>query len=63
MSVHRITDAAEAALQHVARREGKKPSEVLSELIIDYLKGLEFDRPDDEPDADDIRDDDPHEAY
>lgn len=42
MAVHRITDAAEVALQEIARREGKKPSAVLSDLAVDYLAGLDF---------------------
>lgn len=42
MSVHRIHDAAEAALQRVVKLEGKKPSEVLADLIIEYERGLSF---------------------
>lgn len=43
--VHRIWASAAAALERIAAREGKKPSEVLSQLVLDYEAGLEFPAP------------------
>ena len=42
MAVHRISDKAETALRRIAKDEGRKPAEVLSQLIIDYEEGLKF---------------------
>lgn len=42
MAVHRIDDNAEKLLQQLAKEEGKKPAQWLSDLIRDYAKGKEF---------------------
>lgn len=42
MAVHRIDDNAECLLQAIAKREGKRPGEWLSQLIRDYAQGMEF---------------------
>lgn len=47
MAVHRITDRAERLLADIINREGGKPSEVLSQLVVDYHAGLSFDRGED----------------
>lgn len=43
MAVHRIDDNAEALLRKIAKEEGQKPAQWLSQLIKDYAKGLTFD--------------------
>lgn len=43
--VHRIWPSAAAALERIAKLEGKKPSDCLSQLILDYEKGLYFEPP------------------
>lgn len=46
MAVHRISDAAEAALHRVAATEKTtKLGDILSKLIIDYERGLQFSDP------------------
>jgi len=45
MGVHRITDRAELALRNIAEREGRKPADVLSRLIVEYELGLSFNEP------------------
>lgn len=42
MAVHRIDDGAERLLQEIAKREGKKPSQWLGDLVRDYAAGLDF---------------------
>lgn len=42
MAVHRLDDNAEALLQKLAKEEGMKPGEWLSQLVKDYAKGKEF---------------------
>lgn len=42
MAVHRISDRAEKALQDLVKTTGKKPSEILSELVVAYVQGLTF---------------------
>lgn len=42
MAVHRISDRAELALKQIIELEGGKPSDVISNLLIDYAAGKEF---------------------
>lgn len=41
-AVHRIWPSAQKALEEIVKREGGKPSDVISQLLIDYLAGLDF---------------------
>jgi len=42
MSTHRLSDRAELLLQQMAAAEGKKPSQFLHDLLVDYAAGLTF---------------------
>lgn len=47
MAVHRISDRAEDALQRMSAKDGIKPSEWLSNLVLAYAAGLGFGSVDD----------------
>lgn len=48
MAVHRISDAAEHALKKIIERtkDERKKSDIINELIVDYERGLSFEKSD-----------------
>ena len=45
MAVHRISDAAEQALDKICELEGRIKRDVLHDLIVGYWRGMSFDHP------------------